>query len=340
MRCPSLADLPPPPAGKTGFPWTGASSVLPDASPLPRISIVTPSFNQKPFIEATIRSVLLQGYPNLEYVVMDGGSTDGTVEVIRQYAPWLDYWTSAPDRGQADAINRGLARATGEIVAWLNSDDTYLADTLATVARAFLADPEVYLVFGDCNIVDEESRVLEVIRPGAVDLRCVLLTNPIPQPAAFFRRRALDAVGLLDPNFRYALDHEFWVRVARQYRIAHLPQTLANFRMYRGSKSVSQLDGFLEEYITIFERAAQDARTARFVPAAASQREGLAHYNLGVASYGRGEMRAARQHLLRAARLYPALLRHARWFACFGKTFLGAKFTRAARRWRETRRGA
>lgn len=309
-----------------------------DGRSLPSISIITPSFDQKPFIEETIRSVLLQDYPNLEYIVMDGGSTDGSAEIIRAYAPWLDFWVSEPDHGQADAINRGLSRATGEIVAWLNSDDTYATGTLASVAHAVLDDPTAALVFGNCNIVDEETRVLEVIRPGQADLARVLLANPIPQPAAFFRRQVLDRVGCLDVNFRYALDHEFWVRITREFHIKYIPQTLANFRMHRGSKSVSQLEGFLPEYITIFDRAVRDARTASLVPASVAQREGLAHYNLGVAYYGRGAMRAARQHLIRAARLDPALLRNARWIACISKTFLGLQFTRAARRWRDTRR--
>src|SRR5579885_3553995 len=127
MRCPTLAELPPPPAGKTGWPWTIETPALPasraDGSPWPRISIVTPSYNQGQFIEETIRSVLLQGYPDLEYIVIDGGSTDQSVEIIRKYERWLTYWVSEKDRGQAHAINKGFSSVTGELFNWINSDD-------------------------------------------------------------------------------------------------------------------------------------------------------------------------------------------------------------------------
>ena len=141
MRCPTLRDLPPPPQGKTGWPWTDESSQLPDrmpdGSPWPRISIVTPSLNQDQFIEETIRSVLLQGYPNLEYIIIDGGSIDSSMKVIREYQLWLLYWQSEPDPGQSAAINKGFEVGRGDILAWLNSDDVYLPQTCSIVARAF-----------------------------------------------------------------------------------------------------------------------------------------------------------------------------------------------------------
>ncbi len=127
MSCPTLADLPSPPSNQTGWMWNEESSQLPENMPdghqLPRITIVTPSYNQGQFLEATIRSVLLQGYPNLEYIIIDGGSSDNSVEIIRKYEPWLAYWVSEKDRGQAHAINKGFAHATGSIYAYLNSDD-------------------------------------------------------------------------------------------------------------------------------------------------------------------------------------------------------------------------
>src|SRR5437016_13438199 len=145
MRCPSILDLPPALPGKTGWPWTAGISHLPalrrDHSPWPRISIITPSYNQGRFIEETIRSVLLQGYPNLEYLIIDGGSSDESVEIITKYSPWLAYWVSEKDHGQSDAINRGLRRATGEVVAWLNSDDVPQENSLSTVGHYFAENP-------------------------------------------------------------------------------------------------------------------------------------------------------------------------------------------------------
>ena len=142
MRCPRLAELPPPPEGKTGWPWTVETPRLPparpDDSPWPSISIVTPSFNQGTYLEETIRSILLQGYPNLEYIIIDGGSTDESAAIIKKYERWLTYWVSEPDQGQPQAINKGFARVSGEIGGYLNSDDFYLSNALSAAAVSFM----------------------------------------------------------------------------------------------------------------------------------------------------------------------------------------------------------
>jgi len=144
MRCPTLYDLPPPPPGKRGWPWTEASVELPDPMPdgqeWPRVSIVTPSYQQGPFIEETIRSVLLQGYPNLEYIVIDGGSTDETVAILRKYEKWIAYWVSEADKGQSEAINKGFAKASGDLFGWLNSDDVYERCAIPIIAKYFTQD--------------------------------------------------------------------------------------------------------------------------------------------------------------------------------------------------------
>ncbi|GAI34604.1 unnamed protein product, partial [marine sediment metagenome] len=164
MRSPTLTHLPPPPAGKTGWPWIEESPQLPDTLPdgslWPRVSIITPSYNQGQFIEETIRSVLLQGYANLEYIIMDGGSTDDSVEIIRKYEPWLTYWVSEPDRGQAHAIDKGFARSTGEILAWLNSDDTYLPGAIAKSVRLLNDDPNAEAICGGELQIDSQGIVI------------------------------------------------------------------------------------------------------------------------------------------------------------------------------------
>lgn len=149
MRRSTLKELPPPPSGRYGWPWTEENPRLPDTMPngssWPRVSIVTPSYNQAHFLEETIRSVLLQGYPNLEYIIMDGGSTDGSVDIIHKYEPWLAYWFSGKDQGQSHAINKGWAHSTGDYMAWLNSDDVYLPKSVVRAVNALQAKPWAHL---------------------------------------------------------------------------------------------------------------------------------------------------------------------------------------------------
>src|SRR5437773_6556922 len=168
MICPRLAELPPPSAGRTGWPWTQESGWWADsrrrAMAWPRISVITPSFNQGQFLEETIRSVLLQGYPNLDYIIIDGGSTDGSVEVVKKYEPWLTYWVSEPDRGQSHAINKGWQRAHGDVLAWLNSDDTYNPDALRCAAEALQQNPAAGMVYSDMNYIDVSSNVIYRLR--------------------------------------------------------------------------------------------------------------------------------------------------------------------------------
>src|SRR5262245_35427784 len=157
---PHLTELPPPPAGRIGWPWTEASAPLaeamPDGSPWPRVTVVTPSFNQARFVEATLRSILLQGYPNLELLVMDGGSKDGSVEIIKKYEPWLTHWVSEPDGGQSAAINRGLRRGSGAFATWINSDDMLERNALTNHASRIGFDTgKVYV--GDCLYINEHD---------------------------------------------------------------------------------------------------------------------------------------------------------------------------------------
>lgn len=244
MRCPTLAELPPPPAGKTGWPWTEetplAPPALPDGSPWPRVTIVTPSFNQGQFIEETIRSVLLQGYPNLEHIVIDGGSTDGSAEIIRKYEPWLAYWISEPDKGQADAINSGFARATGDVLGWLNSDDIYEPGALKVVAREFFDHPECDLVYGTGWQIDEHShRTHPCGWIGPLNPKIQVNWNQILQPAAFWRRRLWERAGALDLSYYWGLDWEWFIRATKVGTARFIPVDLAAWRITPHIKSVS-----------------------------------------------------------------------------------------------------
>jgi glycosyltransferase involved in cell wall biosynthesis len=251
--------LPDPPTGKTGWPWDDAARVVMDTAgqveSQPRISIVTPSFNQAAYLEETIRSVLLQGYPNLEYMIIDGGSKDGSLGIIQKYAPWLAYWESTPDRGQAHAINKGFERATGEIITFQNSDDLYLPGAFAEAARLWPEWKDHGALVGGFVYIDERSqRTDELERPpqlpgaGPHDLS-LGIPYRLHQVATFFNRQALDAVGRwLREDLQYTLDRELLFRVARQYPIYCVNQALGAFRRHTTSKSVSQILPFAEEF--------------------------------------------------------------------------------------------
>jgi len=243
MRCPTLAELPVSP-NKTGWPWTEEAPQLPqtmsDGSSWPRVSIVTPSFNQAQFIEETIRSVLLQGYPALEYIIIDGGSTDGSVEIIRKYAPWLAYWVSEPDRGQLDAITKGLVHSSGEIIAYLNSDDTYLPGTFVRVIQAFQAHRDAAAICGGELLIDRDGMVIAEHRVQSATWYDLATCHFIPQPAVFLRRAALEQAGGFDPRFQIIFDFELWTRVAQIAKIACIPDILATTRWHASSRTLTQ----------------------------------------------------------------------------------------------------
>lgn len=217
------------------------------------ISIITPSYNQAAFLESTIRSVLAQDHGEVEYLVVDGGSTDGSVEIIRRYEHRLAWWVSERDSGQAEAINKGLARARGEVVAWLNSDDIYLPGALAGTAAAFAADPTLGLVFGDALTIDAAGQPLNTLAFGDLGLAELARFRIICQPAVFMRRAVLERAGYLDRSYHYMLDHHLWLRLARLAPIRHLPCLWAAARYHTGAKNVSQAPGFGREALRVLD---------------------------------------------------------------------------------------
>lgn len=236
----------------------------------PRISIVTPSFNQGKYLEKTILSVLEQGYPNLEYIIIDGGSSDESVEIIKKYADRLAYWVSEPDRGQSHAINKGFERATGEIVAWINSDDYYEPNAFKAVAEYFLMHPAVRIVMGDCNLVDERgacfARLVNRER-GTLELKRYWVENSIPtQPAIFFKRDLLEECGLLDESLHYSMDYDLWMRFARENTFSHCESTLANYRFHPEAKGGDQdWSKFIPECRLVYKRYLENGIVAEIM---------------------------------------------------------------------------
>jgi glycosyltransferase involved in cell wall biosynthesis len=252
--------LPPPPPGKTGWPWTACSEDIlnsrRDGSPLPTITIVTPSFNQARFLEETIRSVLLQGYPNLEYFVYDGGSRDESCDIIQKYAPWINYWECRSDRGQAHAINKGLVRAGGEIISWLNSDDIFTPGSLFKAAER-INPSRMQLLVGGAGYIDATSQRLS----GAKQRKGVSLCNLIydwwalPQPACFWTRSAQEGVGLLDERLHYTMDRELFVRMyLRGVERLFCPDEILALERRHAEQKTQSVKHVYDEYAAVLRR--------------------------------------------------------------------------------------
>lgn len=227
---------------------------------LPTLSVVTPSFNQQRYLEKTLLSVLNQSYPATEYFVMDGGSGDGSLEIIKKYQDRITGWVSAADSGQADAINQGFARCTGEIFAWINSDDFYLKGAFRKAAEFFRDHPEVDLVYGDVISVDESEKVINVMQFSSYDRDDLLTFHIISQPGAFFRRSAWERAGGLDLSYRLMLDHELWIRMMKTGKMAYLPIPLAAARFHDEAKNIAQAAGFGKEAFRILSALEKDER--------------------------------------------------------------------------------
>ena len=209
-----------------------------DMKEKPLVSIVTPSFNQSRYLEETIQSVLSQTYPNLEYLVIDGGSTDGSVDIIQRYAAELAYWVSEPDRGQSDALNKGFQIARGDVLAWLNADDIYYPTAVQEAVEYLVAHPGIGLVYGDCDLIDEKGQKIGQFDARQTNYhRLMQGRGNIPQPAAFWQRSLWDRLGPLDTSFQFAMDYDLWLRFARASEIRYVPQRWAGFRMHEGTKT-------------------------------------------------------------------------------------------------------
>lgn len=211
---------------------------LPELPDNPLVSVVTPSFNQAGFLEETICSVLAQDYPNLEYYIIDGGSSDGSLEIIKKYAHRLAGWVSEPDRGQTDAINKGFTRARGNILAWLNSDDRYHPGAVREAVTFMEENPQIGMVYGDANLVDETGKIIGKFPAAQTDYQRLRRGYVhIPQQSAFFRADLWKTVGPLDPTFYFAMDYDLWVRLAKYAPLVYHPRLWADFRLHGSGKT-------------------------------------------------------------------------------------------------------
>lgn len=331
MRCPTLRELPSPPAGKTGWPWTEESTPAPDVTPSgdpwPRISIVTPSYNQGAFLEETIRSVLLQGYPNLEYLVIDGGSTDGSVDIMRKYAPSIASSISEPDSGQSEAINKGFRQATGEIVAWMNSDDYLWPGVLERAAEIWRrSDPARFWVVFAIEHHDEESGrrwVTPQQQANALDDWLVGKVQ-VNQQGSFWSRSITEAVGLLDEDLHLGMDTEYFMRmVANGYRMERINEVVGGtFRIHDASKTgnyhgeiVDRDQAFLYDW-TLARLRHLPATHVRYRELKTEFQRTLSYCELRFAQNRKLSRHVRARHLLKAARLAPSSI--------FGKAFLGS----------------
>ena len=268
MRCPTLSELPSPPPGKTGWPWTEDSAQLPDtmpdpstprqardvagsgqAAPWPRVSIVTPSYNQGQFIEESIRSVLLQGYPDLEYIIIDGGSTDSSVEIIRKYEPWLAYWVSEPDRGQSHAINKGLERSTGQLFNWHNSDDVLTPNSLAITVAAMVNHPDASYVHGYNIAIDSQSHILSHINNHPILTETGVVLDPAwsvsnlkcgGQPGCLMDRDLVVELGGVDESLQFIMDLDLTLRLILIRPPLYVHHPVVYFRLHPKSKGSSR----------------------------------------------------------------------------------------------------
>jgi glycosyltransferase involved in cell wall biosynthesis len=219
------------------------------------VSIVTPSYNQDRYLEETIRSVLLQDYPQIEYMVVDGGSTDATVNVIKRYEHKLASWISEKDQGQTDAINKGFGRARGELLAWINSDDTYEPGAVTAAVNYLQEHPEIGMVYGACNYINESGKVIGKFSAAQTNYRLLRQGyTHIPQQTMFFRAKLWKQVGPLDPSFYFAMDYDLWTRIAARAPIKYIPQTWANFRLHTAGKTILADDRCWPEMIRVHYR--------------------------------------------------------------------------------------
>lgn len=306
-------EFPTPTPGKDQWPWIASESAQVTNTlgheNLPLISVVTPSFNQAEFLEETIRSVLLQGYPNLEYYVIDGGSTDGSVEIIKRYEPWLNYWISEKDTGQSQAINKGWRKASGEILSWLNSDDYLLPGTLLRIAEVFRSNPRAGLVHGKVRFINSSGESTGDEYGSEFNLESSLLKsqNPVAQPATFISRTALNTVGGLNENLHMSMDWDLWLRIATLFPVVYLPEFLATFRTWPGAKSSTIRETSSPEHLEIVKKWSHWSKKAQVTTQLRRKALAISYSRSAVHHHRKGNLGVFRSQYFKSLILCPTL---------------------------------
>jgi glycosyltransferase involved in cell wall biosynthesis len=311
VRAPTGDPFPPPPTGALGWPWTDD-----DETPLvpvdrvataARVTVVTPSYNQGEYLEEAIRSIILQDHPNLEYIVMDGGSNDQSTSIIERYSPWITHWVSEPDDGQADAINRGFERATGDYLCWLNADDVLYQGFVSRRVEEFATRPTVDLIYGDIDSGwnRAERSILPGEPPSFLDMLRTLKVE-VPQQGAMWRRSAVERLGGLDPRWHVVLDREFFLRLIHHGVAEYIPGRCGFFRQHPGAKSVAEATAWVDELPRMYRELFADPDLEQ--EAKGLERETMANVHLMCSDIVRstGDWRRSLVELGRAVRWSPA----------------------------------
>jgi glycosyltransferase involved in cell wall biosynthesis len=272
---------------------------------LPLVSIVTPSYNKGRFIEETILSVKNQTYPRMEHIVIDGGSTDETLQILQKYGESL-IWKSEPDKGLYDASNKGLRMAKGEIVGWLMADDTYMPWAVETAVNSLIENPEVAMVYGNCPFIDEEGKVIRQFPSMPFDIAALVRgPNIIPSPTVFFRKHIVDEVGYFDTNLHISADYDLFIRIGLKFEITYIPKTLATYRIYPGTKTRSEFYKFGPDYKYIYDKLYSTAHLPPNVLRVRRQAYGAVQWFMVQHYTHFCDLKKARKHFIKAMLLRP-----------------------------------